>query len=78
MPDAIGKLRAVYRNIMKLDYDNARTRKNVEIFGAQDVENKTPFELFSEFYALQNNQPMSEEQTQFMRELIEKTMEESV
>ena len=78
VPDAIGKLRAVYRNIMKLDYDNARTRKNMEIFGAQDVENKTPFELFSEFYALQNNQPMSEEQTQFMRELIEKTMEESV
>ena len=25
-PDAIGKLRAIYPNIMKLDYDNQRTR----------------------------------------------------
>lgn len=29
--DAIGRLRTVYTNIMKLDYDNRRTRASGEI-----------------------------------------------
>ena len=37
IPDAIGKLRTVYHRLMKLDYDNRRTRSNVEINGATDV-----------------------------------------
>lgn len=70
VPDAIGKLRTVYRRLMKLDYDNKRTRSNAEISGAADIESKSPLELFSDFYALQNNQLMNEEQTVFMQELI--------
>ena len=75
VPDAIGKLRAVYRRLMKLDYDNKRTRSNAEISGAADVESKSPLELFSDFYALQNNQLMNEEQTGFMQELIQNIWE---
>lgn len=75
VPDAIGKLRTVYRRLMKLDYDNRRTRSNAEISGAADVESKSPIELFSDFYALQNNQPMNEEQTGFMQELIQNIWE---
>lgn len=75
IPDAIGKLRTVYHRLMKLDYDNKRTRSNSEISGDVDVETKSPLELFSDFYKLQNNQPMSEEQCVFMRELIEETWE---
>ncbi len=74
--DAIGKLRVVYQNLMKLDYDNRRTRASYQIEGTADVENKSPFELFAEFYELQNNQPMSEEQAEFMKELIEKVWED--
>lgn len=76
IPDAIGKLRTVYHRLMKLDYDNKRTRANEEINGAADVETKSPLELFADFYELQNNQPMSEEQADFMRNLIEKTRED--
>lgn len=72
IPDAIGKLQSIHPNIMKLDYDNRRTRSNTEIIGADDMESKTPIELFSEFYEKQNNQPISEEQCAFMSELIEK------
>ncbi|MEA4893965.1 MAG: exonuclease SbcCD subunit D [Oscillospiraceae bacterium] len=72
IPDAIGKLQSIYPNIMKLDYDNRRTRTNAEIIGADDMESKTPIELFSEFYEKQNNQPISAEQGAFMSELIEK------
>ncbi len=50
IPDAIGKLRAIYRNIMKLDYDNARTRASMEIDGAEDLEQKSPLDLLGELY----------------------------
>ena len=75
IPDAIGKLRSVYPNIMKLDYDNKRTRSNMEINGADDVERKAPMELFSEFYEKQNNQPLSAEQQTFVAGMIEKIWE---
>ena len=73
IPDAIGKLRSVYHNLMKLDYDNTRTRSNSLIEGAENVETKSPLELFGDFYELQNNQPMTPEQVDYMRDLIEKT-----
>ena len=68
--DAIGKLRTVYRNLMKLDYDNARTRGTAVIEGALEVEKRSPLELFSELYEIQNGQPMSEEQTALVEALI--------
>ncbi len=76
IPDAIGKLRTVYHRLMKLDYDNKRTRAKAEIDASADVESKSPLELFSDFYELQNNQPMTEEQAKFMQELVEHTWEE--
>ena len=74
--DAIGKLRTVYHNLMKLDYDNKRTRSVSRVDGAVDVETKTPIELFSDFYELQNNQPMSDEQRAFVEDLIEQVWED--
>ena len=73
VPEAIGKLRVIYHNLMKLDYDNTRTRTGVQIRGTEDMPKRTPLQLFSEFYELQNNRPMTEEQTAFVRNLIEKT-----
>ena len=69
--EAIGRLRVIYPNIMKLSYDNTRTRTSHIIDGGADVQRKTPLELFGELYELQNNQPMSQEQKVFMEELIE-------
>ena len=71
IPDAIGKLRTIYRHLMKLDYDNQRTRASSSIEGAEAVESKSPLELFADFYELQNNQPMSGEQAAYMENLIE-------
>lgn len=76
IPDAIGKLRSIYKNIMKLDYDNARTRANLEITGAEDMEQKSPLDLLDELYEKQNNQPMSEEQRDFAQQLIAEIWEE--
>ena len=60
---------------MKLDYDNKRTRSSAEITADEKAAEKSPLELFSEFYEKQNNQPMSDEQTKFITEMIEKTWE---
>ena len=68
--DAIGRMRSVYHGLMRLDYDNARTRGAKDIDGALEVETKSPIELFSDLYEMQNNQPMSEEQRELVTELI--------
>ena len=78
IPDGVGKLRSIYRNLMKLDYDNKRTRSNAHITGAENVEEKSPLELFSDFYELQNNQPMSDEQREYISSLIESIWEEEI
>ncbi len=76
IPDAMNKLRVIYPNLMKLDYDNSRTRRNQHITGAEDVELKSPFDLFSEFYEAQNNQPMTQEQSDFIQNLINEIWED--
>lgn len=75
IPDAVAKLRAVYHNLMKLDYDNTRTRHSAAISGAENVETRSPIDLFAEFYKLQNGLPMSAEQTELVASLIEKIWE---
>ena len=69
--DAIGKLRVIYRNLMKLDYDNKRTRSAAHVEGAEDVETRSPLQHFASLYELQNNQAMNDEQKNFMEALIE-------
>lgn len=78
IPDAVSKLRVIYRNLMKLDYDNRRTRHQSELTAAEDIEEKTPLALFSEFYEMQNGTPLSSEQTAFMTDLIERVWEDEV
>lgn len=77
IPDAIGKLRSIYPNIMKLDYDNLRTRGIGTVDAIENIESKSPFELFADLFKQQNNQDMSEEQEEIMRNLIDKIWEEN-
>ena len=76
IPDAIGKLRTIYPNIMKLSYDNLRTRAAVTVRGTAEVEEKSPMELLKEFYELLNNQPMTEEQEEIARGMMEERWED--
>ena len=72
IPDAIGKLRTVYRNLMKLDYDNLRTRAVGGVNTGTSGEKQTPFELFSSFFEKQNDRPLNEEQQIYIKGLFEK------
>lgn len=76
IPDAIGKLRVIYHRLLSLKYDNRRTRSNAVINGDSEAEHKTPLELFSDLYELQNNRSMSDEQSEYVKDLIEKIWED--
>jgi len=78
VPEAMGRLRIIYPNLMKLTYDNTRTRTNQIVGSAEDVKCKSPLELFEELYETQNNQSMSAEQRAFALELIESIQEGSL
>ena len=78
VPEALGRLRVIYPNIMKLSYDNTRTRSHQIIDGAREVARKAPLELFEELYQLQNNQPMTQAQKAFSQTLIESIWEGNV
>ena len=73
--DAVGQLRSVYPNLMRLDYDNLRTRSGAVTLEEADVK-RDPLELFADFYQQQNRQPISEEQRRYLTELLETIQEE--
>ena len=75
IPDAFAKLRVIYRNLMKLEYDNRRTRNSGFAAEAADVEAKSPLQLFAEFYAQQNGSELTDEQSEFLRTKIERIWE---
>ena len=75
VPFAFNKLRNSYPNILKLEY---ASKKN---YGAMIKENtglkeKTPMELFEEFYFQSNATRLSERQKKFMEEIFEEEKEE--
>ena len=76
IPDAVGKLRVIYTNLMKLDYDNRRTRAGGSLEGADYAASRSPMELLEAFYAQQNGQPMGQEQQAFARQLMEEIWED--
>ena len=76
VPEALGRMRQVYPYIMKLTYDNTRTRSHRDPLDQRVDARKTPLELFRQLYEAQNNQPMSEQQDEFLARLIGAIWEE--
>lgn len=70
VPDAISRLREIYPNIMRLDYDNSRTRAEALPEHAAQVGGKTPLELFEELFELQNGRSMSDAQREYVASLV--------
>ncbi len=75
-PDAMSKLRNVYPNLMRLEYDNRRTQAASSLETVASTEKKTPSQLFGELFEMQNGQPMSEEQSKYVTSLFNEIWEE--
>lgn len=70
-PDAMQKLRVIYPNLMRLEYDNARTRVRGGVAGLPDAQDKSPMELYEALYLEQNGAPLSPEQKDYLGSLME-------
>ncbi len=77
--DAIGQIRSIYPNTLRLDIKNSKTGVNLErsLSEIDNIKKKSELELFNEFYEYQNNQTMNEEQEEIIREVIEEARREA-
>jgi len=74
--DAIGKLRSVYKNILKLEYQNKRTViVNDKNNNDNQVDEKSEIELFSDFYKKQNNVELDQERLEIVNKIINDCIE---
>ena len=70
VPEGLARLRRVYPNLMKMDYDNTRTRTQPELRALESLEKVDPRQLFADFYRTQNGQGLSREQQDLIDELV--------
>ena len=77
VPDAISKLRVIYKNLVKLWYENSRTANMQKLCDQEDGLSRDPMELFEEFYRLRNGNDMTEAQHAYMKSVIERVWEEA-
>ena len=73
--DAIGRLRAIYPNIMSLEYENNRTPEPGPGGGIQPIENKTDMEVLEDLYKMQNYQNMTDAQREFSENIFKAIQE---
>ncbi len=78
VPDAVGRLRTIYPNLMRLDYDNRRTRAGRAMPELTQGETLSPLDFFAQLYEQQNDSPLSEEQTAYLTTLVERVWEGEV
>lgn len=69
--DAMNRVRAVYPNTLRLDFDNALTALSGAPVMAREAVRRDPFALFAEFYEQQNGEPLDEEMKPIVRGLLE-------
>jgi len=74
--DAISRIRAVYPNVMALDYENRRTQAASSLDSPEENDaDLTPFELFARFFEQQNGIVMSASQEERVRAVLESSLE---
>jgi exonuclease SbcD len=73
---AMSDLRAIYPNIMRLNYDNNRTKAASFMPDVSGNDSRSPLEIFDDLYGSQNGRHMDEEQKKLVNELIEKIKSE--
>lgn len=76
-PDAVQKLRAIYPNLMRLEYDNLRTRQQGGVMAPADADTKSPLELYEALYREQNAQPLTQAQRGYLVRLMDSIWEDA-
>ncbi len=66
IPNASARLDMFYPNLMKLDYDNRRTRLINQLSAPVCNDDTSPFVLFEKFFEQRNGHPMNDEQKAYI------------
>lgn len=76
--DALSTLRSVYKNVMSISYDNARSESNAAHDAEEetDLEQLSPIELFARFYETQNGKPLTQAQSKLAADALENNEED--
>ena len=75
VPEALSRLGTVYPHIMKLSYDNTRTRQRQNPLEVEARPEDSPLDLFGLLFEKQNNSPLGPEQADYLTGLIESIWE---
>lgn len=68
--DAARRLKMVYKNMLKLDFDNSRVRAMNEVENIENIEQKSDIELFCEFYKNRTDTELNEAELNIMKEIL--------
>lgn len=69
VPEAVKDLQKKYPNLMRVRYDNRRTRFNAAVLPSEEEE--SPLSAFNSLYLKQNNTDMNEKQTELIEKLVD-------
>lgn len=71
--DAIGQIRKIYPNTLRLDIKNSKSAQNLEsdFTKIDNIKQKDELELFDEFFEFQNNVNLNDKQKEIMRKIID-------
>ena len=70
VPDALYRLRVVYPYLLRLEYDNSRTRAQQTFEVLPEAGEMHPGALFTAFYQMQNGEDMTDEMAEYVQGLI--------
>ncbi len=77
VPYAMTRLRHRYPNLLRLEYDNVRTRAQSQLEPLGDP-GLSPLQLLEDFYRSRNNQPMSDDLRKIAKTWMEEIWEDSL
>lgn len=77
--NAIGKLRKVYKNVLKLEYSNNRNLIDGDVANnvSNDMKDKSPLDLFKDFYLEQNNIELDVKREKILSDVIKELVDET-
>ena len=75
--DAIGQIRKIYPNTLKLEIKNSKTILNQEEqnIDLEKIKNRNEIELFNEFYKMQNNNELNKKQKEILEKIVKEIKE---
>ena len=77
--DAIGQIRRIYPNTLKLEIRNSKTMNGIQEqdLNLEKLKKKSELELFADFYESQNNVPLGENQKEIISKVIAEVKHET-